>query len=158
MRLAVAVLLVLIAAGSVSAQSRLITRYNLDYDPNSYPQSSPKEALASVIKAILDKRVDYQLAHLTDPAFVDDQVQNVHNGKFDELVRAVKAKLANDPETIKVLQRFAKEADWEMGETAASAKVKDLKERVFFRKVESRWFFENRKAGAAEKEKDKGEK
>jgi hypothetical protein len=131
------------------------TRYNVDYDSNSFPQDTPKTALASVLRALNERRVDYLLAQLTDPEFVDDQVVNVYAGKFDELVKAVKMKLSNDPDILKNLARFASDGDWEMGETAASVKLKDLREKVFFRKIGSRWFFENKKSADKDEKKDK---
>src|SRR5437667_9610302 len=52
-------------------------RYGLDLDAKRFPQSNPKEALGSVLKAIGDKRIDYLLAHLADPAFVDKRVSQI---------------------------------------------------------------------------------
>src|SRR5262249_8805898 len=135
MRNAIALLLGVTCVMLASGQGRLSTRYNIDYDSNRFPQAEPKEALGSLIRAAQDKRVDYLLAHLTEPDYVDQQVTQVFGGKFEEMVKAVKNKLANDPDAIKQLQRFLKEGEWDVGETTASAKLKDLKQQVFFRKV-----------------------
>src|SRR5262245_57116067 len=156
MRLLIATLLVVTCGMMASGQIKA-TRYNIDYDSNAFPQDTARLALTSVIKALNERRVDYLLAQLTDPEFVDDQVSKVHGGKFEALVGVVKNKFANDPELIKNLTRFSKEGDWDIGETAASAKLKDLREKIFLRKIDSRWYFENKKNAAdkpAEEKKD----
>jgi len=60
-------------------------------------------ALASVLKAINGNHIDYLVAHLAEPVFVDTRVQKVYNGKFDDLVRDTDQKLKNDPAEIKRL-------------------------------------------------------
>jgi hypothetical protein len=159
MRLAVALLVALICLTVAPAQAppKLDPRYDLDYDSFNYPQGTPEKAMASVVKAIQDKRVNYLLAHLTDPAFVDQRVQDVHRGKFAELVKEVSHKLVNDPDSIKLLERFAKEGQFETGDTTASARLKDTNDKVFFRRIELRWFFQNQKKEekAAEKPAEK---
>src|SRR5262249_5076572 len=144
-RLTSAALLVLACGLLAGAQDLKFTRYNIDYDSNSFRQGTPKEALASGIRAPNERRVGYFLAQLTEPEFVDEQVARVHAGKFDDLVRVVKTKFANDPELMKNLVRFSKEGEWDVGDTAASAKLKEFKDKIFFRKISSRWFFENKK-------------
>jgi hypothetical protein len=57
----------------------------------------------------------------------------------------VTTKLLDDPETVPQLRRFLKEGEWEKGEEVASAKLKDSKDRVFFKKIGDRWYLENRK-------------
>jgi hypothetical protein len=151
MRLFIAGLLFLACGLMAPGQGLKFTRYNVDYDSNSFSQDTPKQALESVIRALGEKRVDYLLAQLTDPEFVDDQVKKVHAGKFDDLVRAVKTKLANDPDVTKNLVRFSKEGKWQPGDTAASVKLNDLKDQVFFRRIGDRWFFQNQKSAASEK-------
>lgn len=130
---------------AVSQAPKLNPRYGLDYNPTNFPQATPPEALTSALRAIREKRVDYLLAHLTDPEFVDQRVQTVHKGKFEDFVKEVANKLLNDPDAVKLLQRFAQEGEWETTETTASAKLKDVKERVYCRKVGERWFLENEK-------------
>src|SRR5262249_48287821 len=121
-RLPLAALLVLACGLLAGGQDLKFTRYNIDYESNSLRQDTPKEALGSVIRALNERRVDYLLAQLTDPEFVDEQVARVHAGKFDDLVKVVKTKFANDPEVMKNLVRFSKEGEWDIGDTAASAK------------------------------------
>ena len=87
------------------------TRYGIAPDLKTYPQATAKETLASVIKAVEDKRVDYVVAQLADPAFVDDRVKRLYGGRFEQQVEDTRARL--DPLTIKQLQRFLKDGDWQ---------------------------------------------
>jgi hypothetical protein len=140
---------VLLLAPAMVAQSRQDdippSRYGVIQNLVKYPQADPKQALASVLKAIEDQRIDYLLAHLADPEFVDDRVKQVYGGKFDELVRETKTKLADYPASVKELERFAKEGEWQETKESAVAKLKDVKERqVFMKKVGNRWYFENK--------------
>src|SRR5438552_3982445 len=62
MRSCIGILLVL-ACGLLSpAQGVKFTRYNIDYDSISYAQDTPKQALASVLRALNEGRVDYMPA------------------------------------------------------------------------------------------------
>jgi hypothetical protein len=120
-------------------------RYGIESNLRDYPQETPKEALASVLRAIERGRISFLLAHLADPTFVDNRVKAVYGGDFEELVRETTAKLSENPNAVKELQRFLKHGEWEGGETAAGAKLKDVKDRqVFFRKIDRRWYLENR--------------
>src|SRR5262245_61113248 len=57
-------------------------RYGISLDVKTYPQATAKEALASVLKAIDARKIDYLVAQLADPSFVDDRVKRVYAGKF----------------------------------------------------------------------------
>jgi hypothetical protein len=141
----VGLLLLLVAGAQAGQQDEFPLRYSTHTQLRDYSQATPQEALASFIKAIDDKRIPYLLAQLTDPDFVDKRVKEVYGGRFDELVREVRTKLADNPNTTKELQRFLKEGEWETGETTASVKLKDVKDRqAFLRKVGNRWYLENR--------------
>ncbi len=120
------------------------TRYGVVAIYNKYPQGTPKEALASVVRALEANQVDYVFAHLTDPAFVDRRVKQ-YNGRFADLVEEGRAKLAGNPATIKLLQRFVKEGEWTQEEGNATAKLKDVKDQqVFMKRIDKRWVMENR--------------
>jgi len=143
---------VLDAQGLARQETGVPGRYGVPLNTRLYPQGESKEALASVISAIENKRVNYLLAHLTDPAFVDKRVKELYGGNFDELVRETSAKFSNEPSTVKELGRFLKEGEWEAGETTATVRLKDVKDRqVFLRKIGDRWFLENRQKPAAAK-------
>jgi hypothetical protein len=120
-------------------------RYAIQPNLEKYPQGTPKETLASVIAAIEERRIDYLLAQLADPDFVDGRVKDVYKGQFDELVAETKRKLADNPDTLKELQRFLKEGEWDSVENTASASLKDVKDRkVFMKKIGKRWYLENK--------------
>jgi hypothetical protein len=120
-------------------------RYGIHPRLEDFPQSTAKEALASVLSALEQNQAAYVLAQLADPDFVDRRVKDVYGGRFDELVKETTTKLADNPNTIKDLRRFLMEGEWQGSEGSASAKLKDVKDRqVFLRKVGKRWYLENR--------------
>ena len=119
-----------------------VQRYGINADFKVYPQATAKEALASILKAVEDKRVDYVLAHLADPQWVDDRVKK-NGGKFEDLVKECKeTKL--DPVAIKQLGKFLKDGEWKVEEKTAEARLKDVSDRsVRFFKIGDRWYMEN---------------
>jgi hypothetical protein len=120
-------------------------RYGIEADLKTYPQTTAKDTFASVFKAIENKRIDYLLAHLADPDWVDRRVKTLGGG-FAELVEETKGKLLGDPGAVKRLTRLAKDGEWQATDTTASVHFKDDKEEgVFFQKANGRWFMENRK-------------
>jgi hypothetical protein len=119
-------------------------RYGIAADLKSYPQGTPQETLASALKAIENKRIDYLAAQLADPKFVDQRVKET-GGQFDELVRGARAKLVDDPAPAKLFERFLKEGEWQVGDATASVRLKDVKDRcAYFHLENGRWFLENR--------------
>jgi hypothetical protein len=118
-------------------------RHGIELDLDKFPQATPKDTLASLLKAIELRKIDYLLAQLADPEYVDRRVKQVHAGKFDGMVEETTAKLANDPGALKKLRRFLSDGAWDTQETAANAHLPDAPERVHFRKIGDRWFFEN---------------
>jgi hypothetical protein len=129
--------------------------FGIEADPAAYPQATAKDALASVLKVIDNKRIDYLLAQLADPKFVDERVK-VYDGNFDTLVKETTEHLANDPTLLRDLKKFAKQGEWDVAETAASVFLKDNKDkRAYFRKIGSRWYLENRQKEKAKPRNDK---
>jgi hypothetical protein len=49
-------------------------RFGIFYNPDLYPQKTPKETLDSVIGAIERDRIEYLVAHLLDPALVTERM------------------------------------------------------------------------------------
>jgi hypothetical protein len=80
MRTALVLAAVLGAITFVSAQERPVPpeevppRFGLPYRVRTYPQATPKQALESVLAAADRGDVNYLVAHLLDPAFVDARV------------------------------------------------------------------------------------
>ena len=151
--------LVFSLCGILSAQDevKLGKRYGFDANLNFYPQKTPQEALLSMVKAIESKRIDYLLAHLADPRFVDETVteykSSIRQGgdqakvflAFDRLVSETTQYFLEDPTLMKELRRFGKEGEWEANETQATGTLKTVQGRkVFLRKIEDRWFLENK--------------
>ena len=144
MRMALALGIALLGVAGAPSEARPEKRYGLAADPATYPQATPREALDSALKAIDDKRIDYLLAQLTDPQFVDGRVQG-NGGHFEDLVKETTAKLAAAPGTVKQLRRFLKEGEWKVGDASATVLLKDVDDRaVHLRKIGGRWFLENR--------------
>ena len=149
MRPGFAVFVLMLASPALQAQQDQDAtpprRYGVLLNQQNYPQEDPKQALASVVKAIDRQRIDYLLAHLADPDFVDERVKEVYGGNFDELVKETTAKLKDNPAEAKLLERFLKEGEWDAKENTATASLKDVKDRqVFMKKVGKSWYLENR--------------
>jgi hypothetical protein len=162
-RVAIVAGLLLLAGMPVQAvPQKAAKRYGLDLDLEAYPQKTPQEALASVVKAIEGKHIDYLLAHLADPAFVDKKVKLFEmqidpkvkkEGRetlaFQRLVKITTEHYQEDPARLKELYRFAdtkaKKVQWKETEKAAVALLEDLPtRRVFMKKLGDRWYMEDR--------------
>jgi hypothetical protein len=116
-------------------------RYRVAPDPKTYPQGTAKEAFAAVLKAIENKRIDYLLAQLADPDWVDGRVR-AYEGGFDELVKETTAKL--DAPAVKRLGRFLKDGEFETLDETAVVRLKDVKDRVVrLRRADGRWYLQS---------------
>ncbi len=129
--------LVVLSSGAESA-----TRYGIAPDLRTYPQSTAKETLDSVLKAVEARRVDYVVAQLAEPAFVDDRVKRLYGGRFEGQVEDTRARL--DSLTVKLLQRFLKDGDWQEDKDRVAVRLKDNDRRLCFHKDNGRWFMEHR--------------
>jgi len=139
--------------GTARAQEKTDRRFGVVFDPEHFPQKTPKECLGSVIKAIDERKIDYLLAQLADPEFVNQHVKAA--GGFAEFVKQTSDRLASDPAKVRELKRFLDEGTWEEADDAATARLKDVKGRaVFLKKIENRWYFEDRQ-NAKEQPKEK---
>jgi hypothetical protein len=130
--------------GQAAKESDPGRRYGYDADLATYPQKTPQETLGSVLKAIENKRIAYLMAQLAEPGYVDERVQKVHAGKFDGLVNETTEKVARDPGVIRKMRRYLSDGMWDTQGNSASAQIKAVPERVFFKKIGNRWFFENK--------------
>src|SRR5262249_58418609 len=83
------------------------TRYGVAPDLKTYPQSTAREALASVIKAAGDKRIDYLVAQLADPDYIDEQVAKRFGGSFEQQVEDTRIQM--NASTLKLFERFLKD-------------------------------------------------
>jgi len=113
-------------------------RHGIAADLKAYPQASPKETLASVLKAADAKRYDYLLAQLADPDWVDARIKTAADG-FKELVQETASRL--DPPRVKLLRRFLEEGEVETLDSTAVFRLKDVKDRaVRLHKQNNRWY------------------
>lgn len=148
---------VLSAAQDEAKPKKAPPRFGFDADGLTYPQQTPKEAMASIVKALDRKRIDYFLAQLADPAYVDYWVdrykQDFTAGKeegqrllaFDRLVRETGQYFESDPLLHQDLRVFAKKAEWKEEDNPAVGAVESIPARkVFLKKIGDRWFLENR--------------
>lgn len=128
-----------------AAQDQPQIRFLVTPDLDNYPQNTPKEAFASVIRAIGRDRYDYLVAHLMDPDFVDQRLEKARI-TADQFVREVRTNYAADPDVLRGLKRFQSEGEIEESAAGAVVKVKDIKDKaVYFKKIGERWFIENRR-------------
>lgn len=72
--LVIAVLLVAWPATAQEPSQPIALRYGVLPAPEAYPQRTPREALLSAARAIERGKVDYLVAHIIDPRFVDARV------------------------------------------------------------------------------------
>src|SRR5437660_3707778 len=135
-------LLVGVAVTATPVQGREpASRFRVAPDLKTYPQGTAKETLASVLEAIKKKRIDYLLAQLADPDWVDGRVA-AYEGGFDELVKETTAKL--DPPAVKRLGRFLAGGEFETVDATAVVRLKDVKDRVVrLRRLNGRWYLQS---------------
>ncbi len=144
MRFTLAIGLVALFASAAFAQPKSVApRYTIEWDGESFPQATAKDAFASTLKAMDQNRIDYLLAHLVDPEYVDKRVATL-GGKFERAVEVTRQKLSDDPETFKELKRFLNDGEYEETAEGATVKLKGSPRQVYFKKVGDRWYFENR--------------
>ena len=145
------------AAWMQDRPGKLNMRFGQEVNLVRYPQNTPQEAVQSAVKAIYDQRFDYLLAHVADPKYVDARVDKYREalpGKneaaktrqaFQQLVKETTAFFFEDAERIGELRLFGKEAEWKIDEDYAIGTLKKVPARqVFMRRMEGRWFMENR--------------
>ncbi len=139
MRTSGAVLLIVV----VSAARADGPRHGVALDLKTYPQATPQQALASVLKAVADKRFDYLTAQLADPTFIDDRVKRLYDGRFADQVEDTASQFS--AATQMLLGRYLKDGEWTTEKETANVRLKDVKDRaVFFRKIGERWSLEHR--------------
>jgi hypothetical protein len=200
-----------LAAGQPPADpkaAKQLRTYGVVTRLRAFPQDTPQAAVRSVITAIEKGEIDYLVAHLMEPAFVDARVEDRRQQllgvveddlkrlraqqqqaperydvsvrvpvdvtlfkekvadeskrrAFAQVVRDVTDKLADDPQALRDLRRFARDGVFPAAGMGTTAKVTipDVRDRaVFLKKVDDRWFLENRQTEAAEpKEPEKKE-
>src|SRR5271167_1104851 len=82
--------------GHATAGENLVLRYRIPANYEKYPQDKPNAALTSTVKAIELGQIDYLLAHLADPAFVDKRIQEYRAQVTQDVKEESKTLLAFD--------------------------------------------------------------
>jgi hypothetical protein len=151
MRTAVAIGILVLLTAPAAAQKKEpppAARYGVEADLEVFPQDTAKAALASVVRAIDERRFSYLAAQLAEPGAVDKRVQEL-GGQFDRFVKVVSDRLTNDPEAVRDLRRFAAEGEFNESGDTATVSHKEIKGRqVFLRKAGGRWYLEDRQKPA----------
>ena len=150
-------LLAVLASAQDEVKKKSLPRFGIDVNEMLYPQKTPKDAMSSIIVALDRKNVDYFLAQIADPTYVEywveryktDFVQGKDEAKrllaFDRLVRETSENYQNDPLIVKDLRAFAKGAKWEeMDDLAVGTTEMVPARKVYLKKIGERWFLENR--------------
>lgn len=128
----------------VAQEPKDTKRYNIRYDSDLYSQATPKDALQSVLKAVERKQVDYLAAQLIDPIYVDQWIRNGH-GTFEHLVQNIQRKFADNPSAVRLLRQFLEQGNFAIDEREAVVTLKEQpKIRVYLKKLDDRWYMENR--------------
>jgi hypothetical protein len=142
MRIGGGVLLGLAGVLALAADARAEKRYGVAEDLKTFPQATPREALASALKAIDVGKLDYLLAQLAEPEFVDDRVKRLYGGRFEAQVQDTRDRL--DPGTVKLLRRFLKDGEWDVGKSEATVRLKGHRDRlVRLARAGGRWYLEH---------------
>jgi hypothetical protein len=154
---AVLVFIGLCAASNAQEAKKKPRRFGIEYNDELYPQGTPADAMKSIIKAIDREKVNYMMAQIADPTYVDYWVDEYkvdfpkakEEGRrilaFDRLVRETIMHFQNDPLVVKDLRAFAKTAKWtEEGDTAVGVVESIPARKVFFKKIGERWFLLNK--------------
>jgi hypothetical protein len=139
------------------APDRLAQRYGMQVNPLSYPQKTPEEALKAVVRALEKKSMEYLLAQLADPKFVDGRIaeyrQAIPTGSeqgkiflaFDRLQRETEDHFFADPQLLRELRILARDAKWDTTENQATGAAEAIPgHKVYLRRIGERWFLENR--------------
>jgi hypothetical protein len=115
------------------------TQYGINPDSKRFPQSEPKQAITSVIKAVEAGDVAYLLAHLIWPAEVDQKFE----GNRERLVAlASKATPAKNRKLVAAMIRHTTEGTWTISPRTARSHVEGLPD-ITLSRLGNRWFMHN---------------
>lgn len=72
---------------------------------------------------------------------------------FRQIIDTMAKKQADEPDTLRTLKRFLREGKFEEAGDTVSVTLDGVKDRaIFLKKIEGRWYFENRREAPAAKE------
>lgn len=120
-----------------------LKRFGILQDSATFEQKTPMQLRKSLLVALESKRIDYLLAHLADPEFIDQTVQKHYEGKFEGLVKESAGKLIGTP-LGNQLQAILKEGVLDIQKNKATIKHPAHKDKtLYFRKSRELWYLEN---------------
>lgn len=119
-------------------------RFGIALDEASFPQNSPENLRKSLLKALDSDKIEYLLAHLAHPLFIDKNVREVHEGSFAKQVAETREKLKKGLKS--PLESLLKNGKLEVTEKTASLKDSSLKDFIITMNLENnKWYMENSK-------------
>ena len=119
-------------------------RFGIPLDEASFPQNSPENLRKSLLNALNSDKIEYMLAHLADPSFIDKNVREVHEGDFAKQVAETREKLKKGLKS--PLESLLKEGKLSASEKSASLKDSALNDFIISMKLENnKWYMENNK-------------
>lgn len=140
-------------------------RFGVPAETELYPQTSPKTTMISITKAFQRNRIDYLLAHLIEPSFVDAKVAQFYRLKFgkspeedrenpdhqkrirdafDDLMKEVNKHMSDEPKQSGYLMKLLNEGSIEEAGTSAKVTHKDAPNvALSLLQVDGRWYMIN---------------
>jgi hypothetical protein len=116
-------------------------RFGIPLDEASFPQNSPENLRKSLLNALNSDKIEYMLAHLADPSFIDKNVREVHEGDFAKQVAETREKLKKGLKS--PLESLLKEGKLSASEKSASLKDSALNDFIISMKLENnKWYME----------------
>lgn len=114
-------------------------RYGQEVDLRLYPQSTPQQAIESVIEAMKAADITYMLAHLVSPTEVDRKLKGDRDA-FRKL--AVKATPEKTKAMVTELQKLLDDGTWTMRRNLCWATIDGTRDLTLER-IGRRWFMHN---------------
>ena len=120
-------------AAAQEADAKVEARYRVPGNPRLFPQSAPKEALQSAVKAAENGRFEYVVAHILDPKFVDKRVADRAKDLVETVerdLRALRDAQKASPNLTPVDDRIPVEPEAFKGKVDAEAKLRAFRQVV----------------------------
>lgn len=141
-----AILGAILATGLFAQDDKIPDRFGVAANLDFYPQGSPKATLASIMKAIKNERLDYLVAHLMEPAYVDKRMKETRT-TLAKMQAEIAAHLKQDSEFLNDLKAFSLTGEIVENDQTAVIKQKDINDRaIYMKRIGSRWYMENRRS------------
>jgi hypothetical protein len=134
-----------------------ITRDRFDYVAAHLLDPAYVDARLATTQTYFERVAAEQIAataagQILRDAALQDRVREVGTRlNVRNMAEQIRQKIADEPDNLKDLKRFAREGLFQSAGDTATATLKDVKDRaLYFKKTGGRWFLENRKETAKE--------